>query len=193
MCVPEFPDFSGPTKHSPMLQRQLVIPHFSFRCNTTITQWEAKLHWHGHFQQISRVDFQIWRLDRYQQKYHLVGNNSFSRDQNYNRQGVERREDRIVMDIVDSRYLIPIAAGDIVGFFIQGQGIEVEYKSSKKVQTYVAHLSGPLLDRFDASLESDRMFQRPFKGIPLIRALSNDNSKPLHKLLLLLLLFILPI
>lgn len=175
--MPQFPDFSGASRHSPMLKKQLLIPHYAFPCNATITQWEAQLHWHGPRQQLTRIDFQVWRLDRQQWKYHLVGNNSYSVDDSHQHQGDLIQGDMLVMNIGNPEDLVSAAAGDIVGMFIQGEGVEVEYKSSKSIHAYLANLGGPQLEEFAADLGQDSTFQRNFKGAPLIRAKTDTDGE----------------
>ncbi len=166
MCSPNFADFSAPNaKHSPMLQRQLIIPHFAFPCAAIVTQWEALVHMKGRRPRRTRVEFQVWRLDEEQGEYHLVGNNSNI----VGRQSIKMQGDRIVMEIENPMYQIHVKPRDIVGLFIQGDRIEMKFTSSDTLHTYIANLDSPLmLESFD---EHDRIFRKPFfKGTPMIRA-----------------------
>lgn len=172
LCVPDFPEFSRPSKQSSLFQKQLVIPQYVFLCNATVTQWEALVNNNMRSQlQLLRLDFQVWRLHVEQGKYYLAGNNSFIAGSN--QQGVKVQRDRLVIEISDPEDLIAVTPGDIVGVYVEG--VEIRYTALKNALTYYqVNLDGPLLEGFDADFST---FRSTKKGIPLIRALTDDYSK----------------
>ena len=160
-----------------MLQRQLILPDYFFPCNTTVTQWEAQLHWHGRQQQLRELHFQVWRLDREQWEYRLAGSNSYSATgSDHHGQGVSFEGDRVVMNIENPEHVLSPMVGDIVGVYLEGEGVELQYKASKSVHMYLANLSGPQLEEFAAELEQSSVFEKDFKGAPLIRATTIQDN-----------------
>lgn len=158
-----------------MLQSQLIIPGYSFPCNgSVVTQWEVELHQRGRHHSLERIDFQVWRM--LDQGFQLVGSNSYNADASTQDQGVLFQGDRLVMDI-ETPDLISVSAGDVVGVYVEGEGIELRYKASKGIRAYVANLSDQelALEEFDVDLDhSDSIFKQ-FKGAPLVRA-KTDNG-----------------
>lgn len=158
-----------------MLQRQLVIPHYTFSCNTTVTRWEVMVHTHGRTQRLVTVDFQVWRQDDHQ-KYYLVGNNSYSSDFSMGHQRITIQGGRLVMRIENPMHLISVSPGDIIGVFFLGEGIELEYRSSRVARTYQANIIRPLRERFGTNLAHDPVFRKAIKGSPLIRVQTDDGK-----------------
>lgn len=157
-----------------MLKGQMVVQHLSFACNNqVIIRWEALVHTHGPMQTLSRVDFQIWRLDREQEEYYIAGSNS-CREQC---EEVIIQGGRLVMNIGDPRDRIAISPGDIVGIFFQGEGIELKYRSHERALIYLANgRSGAMLETFAADLAQDSVFRKTIEGVPLIRAQISDDG-----------------
>ena len=183
LCTSGFADLGGSFQHSPMLKGQMVVQHLSFTCDShVITQWEALVRTHGPMQRLSRLDFQIWRLDREQERYYMAGSNSCGSDQEQScEEEVMMQGGRLVLNIGDPRGRIAIAPGDIIGIFFQGKGIELKYRSRDDddddddggALIYLASgRSGAMLETFAADLAQDAVdgvFRKVIKGVPLVR------------------------
>lgn len=156
---------------------QMVIPGYTFSCNTTVTQWEAQLHSRGRIQQVHRIDFQVWRPDTRQRKYFLAGSNSFSSDTRHQQDvTLTVQSDKLVVKVDNPTHYISVCPGDIVGIFFQGEGIELRYRSSSVARTYKAN---QVLERYrlSANLAQEPALRRVINGSPLIKVHTDDNGE----------------
>ena len=164
-------------QHSRMLERQLVMPRYSFSCgNATITQWEVLLHTHGGGMQqqqlaahTTRMEFQVWRPNRRQGKYCLVGGNSETEGVVLVQDRIGRNKVKLMMKIKDPLHRISVLPGDIVGlFFLGAQGVELQYRQSREARTYQANLPSPLLEKFSTDIAREPTFRRTIMALPIL-------------------------
>ena len=107
-----------------------------------------------------------------QRKYHLVGTNSYSQ------QSVVIQGEKLVMKIESPAHYISVSPGDIVGIFFQGEGMELQCRSSRVARTYQANLNRPLVEQFGLNLAQDPEFRKAIKGFPLVEVHTFGKAIP---------------
>ena len=159
-CTHGFPDVNSAHQSTESLTNQLVVPHYTFRCSAVITAWEAIVHIE---KQSSTVQFQVWRRNRNQTGYWLVGSNTFSRKHNAHDMQKEIKNVYIVLQEPQ----IYVQPGDMVGVSASGLNIHYEVDDDTEVYLYSPNNDFPL-SRLSTPLNVHPAFNRKLRGAPLI-------------------------
>ena len=159
-CTPDFPDVNSAQQSTESLTNQLVVPHYTFQCSAAITAWEAIVHIE---KQSSTVQFQVWRRNRNQTGYWLVGSNTFSRKHNAHEMQKEIKNLYIILQ--ESQ--IHVEPGDMVG--VLASGLNVHYEVDDDTEVYLYSADNDFSYRgLSTPLNMQPAFNQKLHGAPLI-------------------------
>lgn len=159
-CTHGFPDVNSAHQNTESFTHQLVVPHYTFQCSAVITAWEAIVHIE---KELSTVQFQVWRRNRNQTGYWLVGSNTFSRK---HEAPYMQKEIRNVYIIVQEPQ-IHVEPGDMVGVLASGLNVHYEVDDGTEVYLYSADNDFPRRG-LSTPLNMHSAFNRILRGAPLI-------------------------